>query len=126
MYARYIYGFILLTKTSDDWAHAMIASIRDMTLLPTKYHISVQGGEKIKLIDRSSEAVWETSDILFLDILPYFLLSCILIVIGFFIHVSLTLIALIFLPVSILITRHFGERAHTQQREVDTLWDKLF
>ena len=104
MSGRYLYGYMLLTKNSDDWAKSMIHYIREMTLLPTKYHISVQNGEKIKLIDRGAEAVWETGDIFLLEILPYIFFSIILIGIGMYINIPLTLTALIFLPFSIWLT----------------------
>ena len=42
------------------------------------------------------------------------------------IHPVLTLVALLFLPVSIVLTRALGTIAHTQQREANVLWDKLF
>ena len=126
MSGRYLYGYVLLTKNSDDWARSIIHDIREMTLLPTKYHISIQNGEKIKLIDRGAEAVWETGDIFLLEIVPYLLFSIILISIGLFIHTPLTLIALIFLPLSIWLTRYFGKIAHTQQHEANIYWDKLF
>lgn len=126
MFGRYFYGYILLTKGTEDWAKMIVTHVRDMTLLPTRYHISVQNGEKIKLIDRGAEAVWETADLLLLEIVPFLLFSSILIIIGCVIHPLLTLVALLFLPVSIVLTRALGTIAHTQQREANVLWDKLF
>ena len=59
MIFRFLYAYILLTKNSDDWAEGMIRDIRSMMKLPIQYHYSIQNGEKIKLVDRGAEAVWE-------------------------------------------------------------------
>lgn len=123
---RYFYGYVLLTKNSDDWAKSIMSDITKMIHLPTQYHISVQNGEKIKLIDRGAEAVWETGDIFLLEILPYISFSLILIGVWIFINIPLTLSALIFLPVGIFLTKYFWQIAHSQQREANTYWDKLF
>jgi ABC-type transport system involved in Fe-S cluster assembly fused permease/ATPase subunit len=58
----------------------MIHDIMEMIRLPLHYHISEQNGEKMKLIDRGSEAVWETGDLFLLEFVPYALLSILLII----------------------------------------------
>jgi hypothetical protein len=49
----------LLTETNKDWygftKKAMVMLLR----LPIDYHISIDHGEKQKIIDRASEAVWD-------------------------------------------------------------------
>jgi ABC-type transport system involved in Fe-S cluster assembly fused permease/ATPase subunit len=52
----------------------------EMIRLPLHYHISEQNGEKMKLIDRGSEAVWETGDLFLLEFVPYAILSILLII----------------------------------------------
>lgn len=126
MVGRYLYGYLLLTKGQNDWASMMVSEVRTMMYLPTRYHISVQNGEKIKLIDRAAEAVWETADLFLFEIVPYAVFFTILTVVGFIIDPILTLSALIFLPLIILVVQSLGKKAHSKQREANTYWDRLF
>jgi ATP-binding cassette, subfamily B, putative efflux pump len=125
MATRALYGTALLNRNSDDWANSMIHDIVEMIKLPLQYHLSEQNGEKIKLIDRGSEAVWETGDIFLLEFIPYVLLSILLIIWGFFINVTLTFVCISFLPFAFIIARHFWITAHKNQRSANKLWDKL-
>ena len=76
---RYIYGMYLLTLAQTDWFNFLMKSMKMMLRLPIDYHISLQHGEKQKIIDRASEAVWEMGDNGLLWIIPRFLVSVILI-----------------------------------------------
>ena len=126
MGARALYGTALLNRNSNDWANSMIHDIMEMIRLPLHYHISEQNGEKMKLIDRGSEAVWETGDLFLLEFVPYALLSILLIIGWFFIHIPLTLACIAFLPFAFLIARYFWVIAHKNQKAANKLWDKLF
>lgn len=126
MFIRIIYGTLLLNKNSDDWASSMINDVLEMVRLPLQYHINEQNGEKMKLIDRGAEAVWETGDLFLLEFVPYSILTLVLIVLGAWIHLPLTLVTISFLPFAILIARYFGLVAHTNQRIANKYWDKLF
>lgn len=95
---RYIYGMLLLEKTQDDWFNFLMKSMKMMLRLPINYHISIQHGEKQKIIDRASEAVWDIGDNGLLHIFPQILMAIILIVSGLFIDIEMTLISLILLP----------------------------
>jgi ABC-type multidrug transport system fused ATPase/permease subunit len=98
---RYVYGMLLLEKTQDDWFNFLMRSMKMMLRLPINYHISIQHGEKQKIIDRASEAVWDIGDNGLLHIFPQILVSLILIVSGLFIDVTMTLISLMLLPLAI-------------------------
>lgn len=126
MLIRVVYGTLLLNKNSDDWASSMINDVLEMVRLPLQYHINEQNGEKMKLIDRGAEAVWETGDLFLLEFVPYSILTLVLIVLGAWIHLPLTLVTISFLPFAILIARYFGLVAHTNQRIANKYWDKLF
>lgn len=76
---RYIYGMLLLEKTQDDWFNFLMRSMQMMLRLPINYHISIQHGEKQKIIDRASEAVWDIGDNGLLHIFPQILVTLILI-----------------------------------------------
>jgi ABC-type transport system involved in Fe-S cluster assembly fused permease/ATPase subunit len=52
-----------------------------MRQLPLEYHLTKQNSEKVKMIDRGADAVWEVSDIFLLEILPYSLLTILLIIV---------------------------------------------
>ncbi len=98
---RYIYGMLLLEKTQDDWFNFLMRSMKMMLRLPINYHISTQHGEKQKIIDRASEAVWDIGDNGLLHIFPQILVMIILIISGLFIDIEMTLISLVLLPFAI-------------------------
>lgn len=123
---RYFYGMILLENTQQDWFNFLMKSMKVMLRLPIDYHISLQHGEKQKIIDRASEAVWDVGDSFLLHIIPQFLVSIILIVSGLLIDVRMTLISLILLPIAILGIRYIGNTAYTNQKVANTHWDSLF
>lgn len=56
---RYFYGMYLLETVQNDWFAFLMRSMKMMLRLPIDYHISLQHGEKQKIIDRASEAVWD-------------------------------------------------------------------
>jgi ABC-type multidrug transport system fused ATPase/permease subunit len=97
-----------------------------MMRLPVSYHISIQHAEKIKLLERGAEAVWEVSDVFLLEVFPQILLTIILVIIGCTISIPLTCIALSFLPIAVYVNYYFGRTAHDNQRQADTYWDKAF
>jgi hypothetical protein len=49
----------LLETVQKDWFAFLMRSMKMMLKLPIDYHISLQHGEKQKIIDRASEAVWD-------------------------------------------------------------------
>lgn len=55
---RYIYAMNLLNYIQDDWKYFLLRTMRKMQSLPIEYHYNIQAGEKQKIIDRASEAVW--------------------------------------------------------------------
>lgn len=96
-----------------------------MIRLPIDYHISIQHGEKQKLLDRASEAVWDMGDNGMLHIIPQFLITLILIISGLFIDVSMTIMSLILLPFSIWSIQKLGNTAYENQRAANKFWDSL-
>jgi ABC-type multidrug transport system fused ATPase/permease subunit len=98
---RYLYGMVLLETVQKDWFAFLIRSMKMMLRLPIDYHISIQHGEKQKLIDRASEAVWEMGDNGMLHIIPQILVTIILILSGILIDPVMTGISLILLPIAI-------------------------
>jgi ABC-type multidrug transport system fused ATPase/permease subunit len=126
MGTRYVYVNTLLNKTIDDWRQTLVNSSSSMRQLPLEYHLTKQNSEKVKMIDRGAEAVWEASDIFLLEILPYSLLTILLVIVWCTMSVSLTLIALIFLPVAFYFTYIFWKTAHENQQNADIQWDKAF
>jgi ABC-type multidrug transport system fused ATPase/permease subunit len=100
--------------------------MQKMLLLPIEYHIGVQPGEKQKIIDRGAEAVWQAGDNLLLRVIPQICITFILIIIGWFIDIRMTLISLALLPISIGWVVWIGKRAHNNQRVANKLWDKAF
>ncbi len=126
VWARYIFGMILLTYTQKDWFNFLMKSMKMMLRLPIDYHISLQHGEKQKMLDRASEAVWDMGDKWLLWIIPRFIVGIILIISGLFIDVRMTLISLILLPIAIFLIRGIGNMAFENQRNANTYWDGLF
>lgn len=126
MLARATYGTLLLNKNSDDWANSVINDLSLIIQLPLQYHISEQNGEKMKLVDRGSEAVWETWDIFLLEFIPYVLLTILLIMFWMWVSLPLTLVCISFLPFAFFIARYFWKIAHTNQRVANKHWDKLW
>lgn len=126
MLSRYWYGIFLLDRAQTDWGQAGISRVRAMMGLPIPYHIRVQNGEKVKLLDRAIESVWETADIFFLEIFPYGAFLIILTIFGTIISPILTLVALIFLPFVLFLTQYFGSVAHSHQKNANIYWDKFF
>jgi ABC-type multidrug transport system fused ATPase/permease subunit len=123
---RYVYGMLLLEKTQDDWFNFLMRSMKMMLRLPINYHISIQHGEKQKIIDRASEAVWDIGDNGLLHIFPQILVSVILIISGLFIDVTMTLISLILLPLAVYSIGYLWNKAYLTQRQANVYWDGLF
>ena len=99
---RYVYGMYLLENTQTDWFAFLMRSMKMMLRLPINYHISIQHGEKQKIIDRASEAVWDIGDNGLLHIFPHILVTIVLIISGLFIDVRMTIISLVLLPFAII------------------------
>ena len=123
---RYFYGMYLLETVQKDWFAFLMRSMKMMLRLPIDYHISLQHGEKQKIIDRASEAVWDLWDSGMLHIIPQILVTFVLIVSGLFIDVRMTLISLILLPFSIWGIQKLGNTAYKNQKVANTYWDSLF
>ncbi len=123
---RYIYGMLLLEKTQDDWFNFLMRSMKMMLRLPINYHISTQHGEKQKIIDRASEAVWDIGDNGLLHIFPQILVMIILIISGLFIDIEMTLISLVLLPFAIFCIGYLWNKAYITQRVANVYWDGLF
>ena len=99
--ARYLFAMTLLTHQHNDWQAFALKAMKKMLLLPVSYHIGIQQGEKQKIIDRGAEAVWQAGDNLLLRVVPQVAITIILVTVGLFIDVTMTLISLALLPVSI-------------------------
>jgi ABC-type multidrug transport system fused ATPase/permease subunit len=126
VWVRYIYGMILLTLTQKDWFIFLIKSMKMMMRLPIDYHIGLQHGEKQKIIDRASEAVWDLGDKWFLWIIPRTLVAIILIISGLMIDVHMTIISLLLLPIAIILIQKIGNKAYINQKSANIYWDSLF
>ena len=79
---RYVYGMYLLNTVQKDWGKFLVRSMKMMLRLPIDYHVSLQHGEKQKIIDRASEAVWDIGDSGLLHFVPQFLVMIVLVKIG--------------------------------------------
>ncbi len=123
---RYFYGIYLLETVQKDWFAFLMRSMKMMLRLPIDYHISLQHGEKQKIIDRASEAVWDLWDSGMLHMIPQFLLSIILVISGLFIDVRMTIISLVLLPFAIIGIQYLGNKAYLNQKVANTYWDSLF
>jgi ABC-type multidrug transport system fused ATPase/permease subunit len=123
---RYIYGMYLLETVQKDWFAFLMKSMKMMLKLPIDYHISLQHGEKQKIIDRASEAVWDLWDSGMLHIIPQILVSIILIISWMFIDIRMTLISLFLLPFSIWGIQKLWNTAYKNQKVANTYWDSLF
>jgi ABC-type multidrug transport system fused ATPase/permease subunit len=123
---RYIYGLYLLTIVQKDWGNFLMRSMKMMLQLPIDYHISLQHGEKQKIIDRASEAVWDFWDSGLLHIVPQFLVTIILLISGLMIDVRMTLISMILFPFAIWWIHRLGNTAYQNQRAANKYWDSLF
>ncbi len=124
--ARYIFAMVLLNYQHIDWENFLLKSMKKMLLLPVDYHIGIQHGEKQKIIDRGAEAVWQAGDNLLLKVVPQISITLILITIGVFIDVRMTIISMLLLPISIIGVVWIGKKAHSNQRAANKLWDKAF
>lgn len=123
---RYFYGIFLLETTQSDWFNFLMRSMKMMLQLPIDYHISLQHGEKQKIIDRASEAVWDMGDNGMLHIIPQLLVSIILIISGLYIDVKMTLISLFLLPFAVIGIGYLGNTAYQNQHVANIYWDWLF
>lgn len=124
--ARYAFALTLLTYQHRDWQNFLLKSMQKMLLLPIDYHIGVQHGEKQKIIDRWAEAVWQAGDIVILRIIPQVSIAIILIIMWLWIDWKMTLLSLVFLPISIACIMIIGKSAHKNQRMANKYWDKVF
>ncbi len=123
---RYIYGMYLLETVQKDWFAFLMRSMKMMLRLPIDYHISLQHGEKQKIIDRASEAVWDLWDSGMLHIIPQILVTIILIITWLFMDARMTLISLILLPFSIWWIQKLWNTAYKNQKNANKYWDSLF
>ena len=123
---RYIFSVTLLNYQHRDWQYFLLNSMRKMLLLPIDYHLWIPHGEKQKIIDRWAEVVWAAWDNLLLKVLPQLCITLILIVVGLFISIEMTLVSIALLPISLYWVIWTWKKAHRNQRLADTLWDKAF
>lgn len=123
---RYIYAMNLLNYIQDDWKYFLLRTMRKMQSLPIEYHYNIQAGEKQKIIDRASEAVWSVWDNLILMVFPQLIIFVILLIGGLFISPIFTFLSLVFLPFWVWGVVYLGNRAHKNQSTVNPLWDKVF
>lgn len=126
IFARYFYGMRLLNMAMKDWWRFLMNIMNKMQSLPIEYHQNIQAGEKQKIVDRSSEAVWAVADNFILSVLPQVLIFIVLLISGLLIDPVFTGICLMFLPVGILWVSHFWFQAHTNQRVANKQWDRMF
>jgi len=126
IWMRYLYAMKLLENVQDDWFNFIMKSTRKMMKLPINYHISLQHGEKQKIIERASEAVRWFGDSWMAHIIPQFLVSVILIISGLIINVNMTIISLLLLPFAIYGIRTLGNKAYTNQSKANWYWDSFF
>ena len=108
---------ILLTETNKDWYDFTMKVMRMMLRLPIDYHISIDHGEKQKIIDRACEAVWEMGDKLILRIVPQLIVTVVLIISGIYIDARMTGICLVFFPVALVGIWKLGRDTHTHQKD---------
>lgn len=97
-----------------------------MLNLPLDYHISIDHGEKQKIVDRASEAVWQVWDHIILRIIPQWLVIISLIIGGIYISPTMTLISMIIFPFTLIGIWKLWKIAHKNQKEANKLWDKYF
>lgn len=97
-----------------------------MLKLPIDYHISVDQGEKQKIIDRACEAVWEVWDKLILRISPQILITIFLVISGIYIDATMTAISLVFFPFALIGIWKLGNTAHINQKKASKYWDRFF
>ncbi len=126
IFLRYFYGMRLLNKAMQDWWRFLMKIMKKMQSLPIEYHRNIQAGEKQKIVDRSSEAVWAVADNFILSVLPQVLVFFTLLISGLFIDPLFTGICLLFLPFGSLWVIYFGSQAHTNQRIANKKWDRMY
>ncbi len=126
IWTRYLFAMTLLTETNKDWYGFTRKAMNMLLALPIDYHISIEHGEKYKIIDRASEAVWDMGDKLILRIIPQLIITLSLIVWGFYIDARMTGISLIFLPIAVYGVWKLGRSANKNQKKANKFWDIYF
>lgn len=126
MASRYLFAVTLLNTQQQDWNNFIIQVIRKMLLLPINYHISIQHGEKQKIIDRSSDALWEGGNSIILRIIPQTIITIMLIILGGMMDIRMTLVTLALLPIGIIGVSYTGKQAYKNQHVANKYWDNLF
>jgi ABC-type multidrug transport system fused ATPase/permease subunit len=90
------------------------------------YHISIQHGEKQKIVDRGSEAIWGAGDVLLLTVIPQIAITCILIIMGLFVNIWMTLLSLVLLPFGIIGVFYINKKGEKYQDEANIYFDKFY
>ncbi|MDD2917102.1 MAG: ABC transporter ATP-binding protein [Candidatus Gracilibacteria bacterium] len=121
-----LYDFSLNTLANKGWKEFSLETSKKMLRLPMDYHISTNPGEKQKVYDRGVDTVWNVAYETYVSILPQILIFVSLLAFGFFINPLMMLASLAILPVGVLVSITIGKRAHTLQKTVNNLWDKIF
>lgn len=91
-----------------------------------EYHISTNPGEKQKIYDRGIDTVWNVAYETYVNILPQILVFVFLLVFGFYMNPEMMLVSLLVLPIGAMVSFTVGKKAHTLQKTVNNLWDKIF
>lgn len=126
IWMRFFYGMYLLEITQKDWFAFLMRSMKMMLRLPIDYHIGIQHGEKQKIIDRASEAVWDLWDSGMLHIVPQILVTILLIISWCMIDIQMTIVSLLLFPFAVFWIHKLGNTAYQNQRAANTYWDSLF
>ncbi|MDP2103615.1 MAG: ABC transporter ATP-binding protein, partial [Candidatus Gracilibacteria bacterium] len=121
-----LYDYSVSTLMNSGWKDFCLTTSKKMLRLPMDYHVSTSLGERQKIYDRGVEAVWEVAYEVYITIFPQFLIFISLLIFGFYINTTMTLISLFILPIGAFISVTVGQRAHRLQKGVNHLWDKIF
>lgn len=121
-----LYDFFVQTLLHKDWKKFSLATSEKMMHLPMEYHVSTNLGERQKIYDRGIDTIWNIAYEIYIPVLPQVLIFIFLLIFGFYIQPLMMLISLFVIPIGAVISMTVGKRAHTLQKSVNNLWDKIF
>lgn len=121
-----LYDFSINTLVNEDWKAFSLATSKKIMHLPMDYHVSTNLGERQKIYDRGIDTIWNIAYQTYVEVLPHVFTFIFLLAFGFYINPLMMLISLFVMPIGLGVSMTIGKRAHTMQKSVTDLWDKVF
>ncbi len=116
-------GWYAANIVIDDFAAKLYEKV---IRLSVRWHNDAKPGEILRRFDKAWNALWKVQFSTMQSIVPSTLSFLLVLIIGFYIHWQLTLVAIIPVPFAALLALFSAKRLEKQQDKINKKWEKIF